>query len=447
MEICGVLMLTKVAIVGRPNVGKSTLFNRLIGRKKAIIHETPGTTRDRNDYEVLWKDKKFIVTDTAGWSKNVSVFSVDMSRQLDIAVEQSDIVLFVVDGKTGIHAMDSQIAQQIRLYKKKIILVVNKIDTQAEEVKGYEFYELGFEDIVFISANHGRSIHDLLDKVWDNIKYDRRTKKTQELLKIILVGKPNVGKSSFINSATKEERSIVHNTPGTTRDSLTAHVYINDKEYIIIDTAGLHRGSKTKDDMEYLSTLSTDYAIEDADIAVLVADASQGIGETEVKIARLLLEKNKPVIVAVNKWDLVEEKEEAAKYFKNQLRERIKFMSWADIIFISAKTGKKIERIFQEAETVFQQYSKQLSQEELNEVIRDALARKPYTSKGKTLKLKEYAQVAIKPPVFIFSVNDMELIHFSYERFLENCLRDRFGFCGTPIVLKFREYYRKKMER
>jgi len=440
-------MLTKVVIAGRPNVGKSTLFNRLIGRKKAIIHETPGTTRDRNDYEVSWKDKKFIVTDTAGWSKDVFVFSVDMSRQLDIAIEQSDIVLFVVDGKMGIHPADLQIAQQIRLSKKKTILVVNKIDTQAEEIKGYEFYELGFDDIVFVSANHGRSIHDLLDKIWDNIKYDRRTKKTQELLKIILVGKPNVGKSSFINSVTKEERSIVHDIPGTTRDSLTAHIYVNNREYIIIDTAGLHRGSKTKDDMEYLSTLSTNYAIEDADIAVLVADASQGIGETEVKIARLLMEKNKPVIVAVNKWDLIEEKEEAAKYFEEELRERIKFMSWADIIFISAKTGQRLERIFQEAEIVFKQYTKQLTQEELNEVVRDALARKPYTSKGKTLKLKEYSQVAVKPPVFIFSVNDMDLVHFSYERFLENCLRDKFGFRGTPIVLKFRKYYRKKEEQ
>ncbi|MDR2351194.1 MAG: ribosome biogenesis GTPase Der [Endomicrobium sp.] len=440
-------MLTKVVIAGRPNVGKSTLFNRLIGRKKAIIYKTPGTTRDRNDYEVSWKDKKFIVTDTAGWSKDVFVFSVDMLRQLDIAIEQSDIVLFVVDGKLGIHPADSQIAQQIRLSKKKIILVVNKIDTQAEEIKGYEFYELGFDDIVFVSANHGRSIHDLLDKIWDNIKYNRKTKKTQEVLKIILVGKPNVGKSSFINSITKEERSIVHDIPGTTRDSLAVHVCVSNKEYIIIDTAGLHRGSKTKDDMEYLSTLSTNYAIEDADVVVLVADASQGIGETEVKIARLLMKKNKPVIVAVNKWDLIKEREEAAKYFEEQLRERIKFMSWADIIFISAKTGQRLEKIFQEAEIVFKQYTKQLTQEELNEVIRDALARKPYTSKGKTLKMKEYSQVAVKPPVFIFSVNDMDLVHFSYERFLENCLRDKFGFRGTPIVLKFRKYYRKKVEQ
>jgi GTP-binding protein len=439
-------MLTKVVIVGRPNVGKSSLFNRLIGKKKAIIHSMPGTTRDRNDYEVSWKDKKFIITDTAGWSTDNSVFSCQMSFQLNIALEKADIVLFIVDGKTGLHPMDKQIAQQIRLSRKTTILVVNKIDTQAEEIKGYEFYSLGFDDIVFVSANHGRSSGDLLDKIWDNIKYDRKTKKTEELLKIIFVGKPNVGKSSFVNAITKEERSIVHNAPGTTRDSLSVHVKVGIKEYIIIDTAGFHRGSKMKDDMEYLSTLSTDYAIDDADVAVLLADAWQGIGDTEVKIARLLCEKNKPVIVAVNKWDLIADKQETIKYFTDQLRERIKFMNWANIIFVSAKTGQRLERVFQEAELMFEQYSKELAQQEFNETITDAIARKPYISKGKTLKFKEYAQVATKPPVFIFSVNDVKLVHFSYKRYLENCLRMKFGFRGTPIVLKFRKYYRKKVE-
>jgi GTP-binding protein len=433
-------MLVKVAIVGRPNVGKSAVFNRLIGKKKAIIHRNPGTTRDRNDYDVLWKDKKFVVTDTAGWSDDISVFSNDMSRQLDIAIKKANIVLFVVDGKTGICPMDAKVASQIRLSQKKAILVVNKIDAQAEEIKGYEFYELGFDDTVFISASHGRGIHDLLDKIWDNIDYNTMAKNTENILKIIFVGKPNVGKSSLINASAKEDRSIVCQVPGTTRDSLTAHVQINDRQYIVIDTAGIHRGSKINDDMEYLSTLSANYAIEDADVAVLVADATQGIGETEVKIARLLLEKNKPVIVAVNKWDLMQERQEAAKYFEEQLRERIKFMKWVGIIFISAKTGQRLEKIFQEAELVFEQHSRELKQEELNEVIRDALARKPYTSKGKTLKFKEYAQVSSKPPVFIFSVNDVELVHFSYKRFLENALRARFGFYGTPIVLKFRRY-------
>ena len=439
-------MLTKVVIVGRPNVGKSTLFNRFIGKKKAIIHSMPGTTRDRNDYEISWKDKKFIITDTAGWSTDNSVFSCEMASQLNVALEKANIVLFIVDGKTGLHPMDKQIAQQIRLSRKTTILVVNKIDTQSEEIKGYEFYSLGFDDIVFVSASHGRSSGDLLDKIWDNIKYNRKTKKTEKILKVILIGKPNVGKSSFVNAITREERSIVHKAPGTTRDSLSVHVKVGIKEYIIIDTAGLHRGSKMKDDMEYLSTLSTSYAIDDADVAVLVADAWQGIGDTEVKIARLLCEKNKPVIVAVNKWDLIAEKEEAVKYFSDQLREKMKFMNWVNIIFVSAKTGQRLEKVFQEVELVFEQYSKELTQQEFNETIRDAIARKPYVSKGKTLKLKEYAQVATQPPLFIFSVNDVKLVHFSYQRYLENCLRMKFGFTGTPIVLKFRKYYRKKVE-
>ena len=434
--------LTKVAIVGRPNVGKSTLFNRFIGRKKAIIHDMPGTTRDRNDYEVNWKDKKFIITDTAGWSGDESVFSKEMERQLDLAVKEADIILFVVDGLTGIHPFDAEIAKQIRLSKKTAMCVVNKIDTQAAETKGYEFYSLGLDEVIFISANHGRNINELLDRVWAGIKYDRRNKKTEEILKIILVGKPNVGKSSFVNAASKQDRSIVTDTPGTTRDSLSVKVTIDEKEYELIDTAGLHRGSKVKDDMEYLSTLSTDYAIEDADVAILVADASQGIGETETKIARLLHEKRKPVIVAVNKWDLIEDKEEAAKYFLEQFRDRVKFMNWADVIFVSAKTGQRLDRVFKEAELVYQQYSKQLTQEELNELVREATARKPLVRKGKTLKFKEFAQVATKPPVFIFSVNDMELLHFSYERFLENCFRERFGFYGSPIVLKFRPFHR-----
>jgi GTP-binding protein len=439
-------MLMKVTIVGRPNVGKSTLFNRIIGKKKAIIHSMPGTTRDRNDYEVSWKDKKFIAIDTAGWSIDKSVFSHEMSLQLDTAVKKTDIILFIVDGKTGLHPMDKQIAHQIRLSRKTTILVVNKIDTQAEEIKGYEFFSLGFNDVVFISANHGRNTHDLLDKIWGNIKYDRKAKREEELLKIVLVGKPNVGKSSFVNAVAKEKRSIVHNAPSTTRDSLQVYVKVGSKEYIVIDTAGLHRGSKMKDDMEYLSSLSTSYAIDDADVAILVADALQGIGDTEVKIARLLHEKNKPVIVAVNKWDLIDEKEEAVKYFADQLKEKMKFMNWANIIFVSAKTGQRLDRVFQEAGIVFEQYSKKLAREEFNEVVRDAITRKPYVSRGRTLKLKEYTQVAVKPPVFIFSVNDLELVHFSYQRYLENCLRAKFGFVGSPIVLKFRKYYRKKVE-
>jgi GTP-binding protein len=438
-------MLAKVAIVGRPNVGKSTLFNRFVGKKKSIVHKISGTTRDRNDYEIFWKDKKFIITDTAGWSMDSSLLPGSISRQIDSAIKISDVILFVVDGKEGIHPSDFQIAHKIRLSKKKIIIVVNKIDTQEEEIRGYEFYELGFDDIIFVSANHGRCIHDLLDKIWENIKYNGEERKTGEILKIIIVGKPNVGKSSFVNAVADEERSIIHDVPGTTRDSLMVHVRVEDKEYILIDTAGLHRGSKVKNDMEYLSSLSANHAIDDADVAVLVADASQGIGDSEVKIARLLIEKRKPIIVAVNKWDLIRGKMEVAKYFTEQLREKMKFMCWTDIVFISAKTKQRINKIFQEVGVVFKQFSKKLMQDELEKIMRDVIIRKPYASKGKTLKFKEYMQVASKPPTFIFSVNDTTLVHFSYKRFIENSLRNRFKFHGTPVILKFRKYYKEKL--
>jgi len=439
-------MLAKVAIVGRPNVGKSTLFNRVIGKNKAIVHKVSGTTRDRNDYEVFWKDRKFIITDTAGWNIDVSLFSKDILRQINAAVSKSNILLFVVDGKTGVHPVDFSIARQIRLVPKKTILVVNKIDTQMDEIKGYEFYKLGFDDIIFISANHGRNVHSLLDKVCKNVKCGGKIESIEEMLKIVIVGKPNVGKSSFINAVAGEERSIVSDIPGTTRDSLMVRVHIRSKEYVLVDTAGVRRGSKVKDDMEYLSFLSASYAIESADVAVLIADASQGIGETEVKIARLLLEKKKPVILAVNKWDLVEEKEAAAKCFVRQLRKRIKFMSWTDIVFVSAKTCQRLEWVFQKAEVIFKEYSKKLAQEEINEAVRDIVTKKSYTRKGKVLKLLGCVQAASMPPVFVFSVNDTALLHFSYERFIENCLRDKFGFRGTPIVLKFKKYCREKTE-
>ena len=243
-------MYKKVAIVGRPNVGKSTLFNRFIGRKKAIVHNIAGTTRDRNDYEVTWKDKRFIVTDTAGWSTEVSEFSESMSQQLNLAIESSDIILFVVDGKAGIHPFEPVIAKSVRASKKPVILVVNKIDTFAEEVKSYEFYQLGFENIISVSSTHGRNMVELLEAICDMIGENDVVEKKDNLLKIIFVGKPNVGKSSLVNSITQQNRCIVHNIPGTTRDSLSVHATYEDTDYLLIDTAGLHRGNKQKDDLE-----------------------------------------------------------------------------------------------------------------------------------------------------------------------------------------------------
>jgi GTP-binding protein len=435
-------MLTKIVLVGRPNVGKSTLFNRFVGKKKAIVYRTSGTTRDRNDCEVLWKDGRFLVTDTAGWGTGASLLSKHMFYQLGVAIEKAKLVLFVVDGKVGMHPMDDQIARYVRHVQKKIILVVNKIDTQMDEIKGYDFCKLGFGDMIFVSASHRRNINDLLDRILSSTKCDIRVKEAKETLKIVLVGKPNVGKSSFVNAVAKEERSIIDIIPGTTRDSITVQVFSNDKEYTLIDTAGYSLGSSLKDDMRYLSTLSTNYAIEGADVVVLVVDALQGICEIEAKIARILVDKNKPVVIAVNKWDLIEKKEKYAKCFEEQLIEKLKFMRWAGVVFISAKTGQRLSRVFQQAEFVFKQYSKELTYKELSDTVAYAFSRKPYTSKGKTLRFKKCAQVASKPPIFVFSINSAEPVHFSYKRFLENCFRERFNFCGTPIVLKFKNYYR-----
>jgi GTP-binding protein len=439
-------MHKKIAIVGRPNVGKSTLFNRFVGKKKAIIHSMPGTTRDRNDFIVNWKDKSFIVTDTAGWSSDVSEFSKSMSQQLDVAIQGCDIVLFLVDGKDGVHPFEPSIAKTLRSSQKDVILIINKIDTFAEEVKTYDFYSLGFDQMISVSATHGRNMIELLETICDKIGSGGYVDKEDKVLKIIFVGKPNVGKSSLVNAIVKEERCIVHNTPGTTRDSLTVHATYKDTDYLLIDTAGLHRGNKTKDDMEYLSTLSTNYALDDADLAVLVADASQGIGETEAKIAGLIIEKRKPCIIAVNKWDLIEDKEDQVKSFQQQLEEKLKFLDWSDIIFISAKTGQRIDRIFRLAPLIYEQYSKLLTQQELNDAIRTATANKPLQRKGKLVKIKESEQLISKPPTFRFSVNHLDLLHFSYRRYIENFLRERFSFQGTPIVLKFRQYTKSDKE-
>lgn len=439
-------MYKKIAIVGRPNVGKSTLFNRFIGRKKAIIHSVAGTTRDRNDYEVKWKNKHFIVTDTAGWSSNVSEFSESMSQQLDIAIATSNIILFVVDGQEGIHPFDTTIAKVIRVSKKPVILVVNKIDNSSQEMKSYEFYKLGFDTIIPVSSSHGRNMNELLDKVCELVGDTPEEEKKEDILKIIFVGKPNVGKSSLVNALTDQNRCIVHNIPGTTRDSLTVHATYNDTDFLLIDTAGLHRGNKTKDDMEYLSNLSTNYALDEADVAILVADASQGIGETEAKICGLIIEKRKPCIVLVNKWDLIEDKEEKVRRFQLDLEEKLKFLNWADIVFVSAKTKQRVDRIFRLAPLVYKEYSKMIPQEDLNEFLREAINKNPYSRKGKQLKIKEVEQLISKPPTFRFAVNDLELVHFSYQRYLENLLREKFSFKGTPILLKFRQIPKSKFK-
>jgi GTP-binding protein len=431
--------MMQVAILGRPNVGKSTLFNRLAGRKKAIVYSVSGTTRDRNEHEVFWKDKKFIISDTAGWSSEEFIFSKEMAKQVKYALDLADIVLFVVDGKEGLSPDDFEIAKTIRAAGKKTILVVNKIDNHAQEMRGYEFYKLGFDDSVFISAQHGLAINDLLDKIWSFLKHDRRKKNIPAPIKVAVVGKPNVGKSSFVNACLGQERAIVHDQAGTTRDALPVPLEVNGKHYILIDTAGMHRANKPQNDMQYLSTLSASHAIDDCDIAILMSAADQGIGETETKIARIIVDKRRGIVLAMNKWDLIDEKELAGKYFTGKIKQSMKFMSWADIIFISAKTSQRVKKVFEQVDKVYEQYSREIPQEEIDDTLKRAVEHRPYVTKGKTLKIKSCIQAASKPPVFVFAVNNPDLVHFSYERYLENRFREAFGLKGTPIILKFKK--------
>jgi GTP-binding protein len=433
-----------VVIIGRPNVGKSTLFNRISGTRHALVHHRPGTTRDRKDTPIAWKGETFHLVDTAGWAENEIIFSAALRKQLTIALSRADLVLFIVDGKEGLHPYDAEVAKILRREKKNIILIVNKIDSQKEEDRAAEFYRLGFSDIMPISANHGLNIAELMDRIIANLPASGPAEPEKQAIRVILVGKPNVGKSSLVNTLSREERSIVHDLPGTTREALDIGITHNGQDFVLIDTPGLHRKHKFTDDMEYLSALSTHHAMERADVAVLVMDLTQGIGETEARVAELALNNHKACVLVVNKWDLMEEREEMVKTVRRQLDAKLPFLWWTKLVFVSAKTGQRTERILDEVYGTYNEYSKTVPQAELSEVIRHAEGRKPLSRQGHPLRIRKVEQVDIRPPTFIFTVNDPTLVHFSYRRYLENNIRERFGFSGTPLILKFgRENERK----
>ncbi|MCK9582317.1 MAG: ribosome biogenesis GTPase Der [Endomicrobiales bacterium] len=430
----------QIAIIGRPNVGKSTLFNRIIGQRKALVHHLPGTTRDTNCSTFFWGAKSYSIVDTGGWGDETSEFSKEIEKQMNVALSSSQVAIFVVDSQTGIMPLDLGLLKTLRKKNIKTVLAVNKIDTEKDELKLFDFTKLGIKNMVGISSTHGLNIAELLDRACGLLDENSPNAPLEHnCIKIALVGKPNSGKSSLVNALCKNYRSIVSSTPGTTREAIDARLQRNNQDFILIDTPGLHKSRIYKNDLDYLSALSARKALESADVAVLLIDGDQGIGDTDTKIAELILESRCACLVAINKWDLIEEREEEAKKLLRDLEQKMKFISWTKIIYISAKTGLRTERILDEVSEIYTQYSKTVPQEELKEVSLQAESRKPYSRFGKVLRIQEVMQTGTKPPKFTYIFNDLEILHFSYKRYIENSLREHFGFVGSPISLDFRD--------
>ncbi|WP_075857638.1 ribosome biogenesis GTPase Der [Clostridium perfringens] len=429
-----------VAMVGRPNVGKSTLFNKLAGKRISIVQDTPGVTRDRVYAESEWLNRKFTMIDTGGIEPESSDIIVkQMRRQAQIAIEMADVIVFVVDGKEGLTAADQEVAQMLRKSKKPVVLVVNKIDRLALEENSYEFYNLGIGDPITISASQGLGLGDMLDEVVKYFNDPSEDEEDDEYIRIAMIGKPNVGKSSLINRLLGEERVIVSNVPGTTRDSIDSYLETEDGKFILVDTAGLRRKSKVKEEIERYSVIRTYAAIEKADVAILVIDAEQGITEQDEKIIGYAHEMNKAIMVVVNKWDLIEKDDKTLSNYQKDLQQKLKFMPYAKYLFISALTGQRVHKILSTAKYCYDNYSKRVSTGLLNDVIsKAALMKEPPVVALKRLKIYYATQVATKPPKFVFFVNDPNLLHFSYGRYLENQLRESFDFDGTGIEIEYR---------
>lgn len=429
-----------VAMVGRPNVGKSTLFNKLAGKRISIVQDTPGVTRDRVYAESEWLNRKFTMIDTGGIEPESSDIIVkQMRRQAQIAIEMADVIVFVVDGKEGLTAADQEVAQMLRKSKKPVVLVVNKIDRLALEENSYEFYNLGIGDPITISASQGLGLGDMLDEVVKYFNDPSEEEEEDEYIRIAMIGKPNVGKSSLINRLLGEERVIVSNVPGTTRDSIDSYLETEDGKFILVDTAGLRRKSKVKEEIERYSVIRTYAAVEKADVAILVIDAEQGITEQDEKIIGYAHEMNKAIMVVVNKWDLIEKDDKTLGNYQKDLQQKLKFMPYAKYLFISALTGQRVHKILSTAKYCYDNYSKRVSTGLLNDVISKAvLMKEPPVVALKRLKIYYATQVATKPPKFVFFVNDPNLLHFSYGRYLENQLRESFDFDGTGIEIEYR---------
>ncbi len=431
-----------IAVVGRPNVGKSTLFNKLIGQRLAIVEDTPGVTRDRIYGDSEWLNRPFTLIDTGG----IEPFSEDkilshMRRQAEMAIDSADVIILVTDIRTGVVATDMEVANMLKKSGRPVVLCVNKCDTiGAPPAEFYEFYNLGLGDPVAVSAAHGHGTGDLLDAVFEHISAPTEEEEDSDRIKVAIVGKPNAGKSSLLNRIVGEERMIVSDIAGTTRDAVDALYENGDDKYLFIDTAGIRRKSRIVDDIERYSVIRAQNAVERADVCVIMIDATVGITEQDTKIAGMAHQKGKASIVAVNKWDAVVKDDKTMNEFRKKLEEDLSFMSYVPILFISAKTGQRVDRLFELIKYVSEQNAMRISTGMINNVLADATSRvQPPSDKGKRLKIYYITQASTKPPTFVCFVNSAELFHFSYQRYLENRIRETFGLEGTPIRFVIRE--------
>ncbi|MCI5731496.1 MAG: ribosome biogenesis GTPase Der [Eubacterium sp.] len=436
-----------LAIVGRPNVGKSTLFNTLAGEKISIVEDHPGVTRDRIYADVTWLNHSFSMIDTGGIEMDTKDKMLKhMREQADIAIETADVILFLVDVKQGLVDADFKVADMLRRSGKPVVLVVNKVDNFEKYMPDvYEFYNLGIGDPHPVSAASKLGIGDMLDAVLEQIDMEKLEEEEDERPKVAIVGKPNAGKSSLINNLLGENRVIVSDVAGTTRDAIDTEISYKDTEYVFIDTAGLRRKSKIKENIERYSIIRTVAAIERSDVVILMIDAVEGVTEQDAKIAGIAHDRGRGLIIAVNKWDAVEKDNSTVKEYTKKIRDVLSFVPYAEIIFISALTGQRTKKIFDLLETVIQNHAMRIQTGVLNEILMEAVAlQQPPSDKGKRLKLFYMTQVSTKPPTFVLFVNKKELMHFSYQRYIENRIRDTFGFAGTPIRIFIRE--RKEKE-
>lgn len=428
-----------VAIVGRPNVGKSTLFNKLVGDRISIVNNEPGVTRDRLYRNIEWLGKNFVLVDTGGLEPRSNDFMMKkIKEQAWVAIDEANVVIFVVDGRTGITGLDEEIADILRKQDKKVIVAVNKVDNyQRDKDNILEFYALGFEDIIGISAEHKSNLGDLLDKVLS--KFDENKNNEQEEgLKIAVLGRPNAGKSSLVNKILNKERSIVSDIAGTTRDSIDSTFRYMGENYTIIDTAGIRKKSKLEDSIEYYSVLRAIKAIDRADVCVLMLDSTELLTEQDKKVAGLIFEAKKPIIIAINKWDLVEKDNNTVKEFTEKVKTEMPFLDYAPVVTLSALTGKRVFELISLVKNINEEYNKKISTGLLNQVLADMIAQNPVpTRKGRAVKINYATQVSVAPPKFVFFSNNPELVHFSYKRYIENKLREYFGYEGCPLDIVF----------